>query len=169
METSTRRSFLARTLLSAIATLVVVVPLGTAVAPAAHAGTAYPYAGSSTSSVDPWGFYKRNCTSYVAWRINARTPFSNNMRGPNGKVGHFGNAGNWSANAKAIGFTVNTTPKVGSIAQWNFSETSGGYGHVAYVDRVNSDGSVLISEYNWGVKYGYSQRTVRAPRYIHIP
>jgi surface antigen len=126
--------------------------------------------------VGPWGFYTRHCTDYVAWRFFERdVAFSADMSGPNGKAGHFGAPGTWAANAAAIGFKVDNAPKAGSIAQWAGGEQgSTSAGHVAYVDRVNPDGSVVISEFDWSVEHGYSQRgqpgttSVRAPRYIHI-
>ncbi len=134
----------------------------------AHAVNDYPY--STTNQVDRWGFYTRNCTSYVAWRMERNgVAFSNNMRGPNGVQGHWGNAYEWDNNATRIGYAVDGRPALGAVAQWNEWEGgAGGFGHVAYVERINTDGSVLISEYNWSVSYGYTERTVRAPRYIHI-
>lgn len=38
----------------------------------AHAGDDYPYKNScnTKNDVDPWNFYKCECTSFVAWRIN---------------------------------------------------------------------------------------------------
>jgi hypothetical protein len=47
------------------------------------------------SVVDPWHFYNRECVSFVAWRLshdNGVSNFDNNMMGPNGTTGHFGNA-----------------------------------------------------------------------------
>jgi len=51
------------------------------------------------SVVDPWLFYNRECTSYVAWRMNRdhgtiAQPyyFTNYMIGPNNTSGHWGNA-----------------------------------------------------------------------------
>lgn len=48
----------------------------------------------------------------------------------------------------------------------------GPYGHVAYVERVNLDGSILISEMNYIAPYITSTRTipagsVHAHNYIH--
>src|SRR5690349_5750841 len=53
------------------------------------------------SVVDPWGFYNRECVSFVAWRLNNDDglAFSNNMGG-----GHFGNAYQWKDNAVALGY-----------------------------------------------------------------
>ena len=58
-----------------------------------------------------------------------------------------GNAGWWYDNAKAQGYPVGPTPKVGAImVTW---EGSTGLGHVAYVESVNADGSWTISEMNY--------------------
>jgi len=119
------------------------------------------------SVIDPWLFYNRECTSWVAWKINNNNhaAFSNNMVGPNGHAGHFGNAGGWGANAQAIGFAVNGTPARGAIAEWS--------GHVAWVQQVNGDGSIVIEEYNYGYTGLYRKRTVThgpgwPARFIHI-
>lgn len=51
----------------------------------------------------------------------------------------------WAGNAAQDGYLVNHVATVGSIMQ----TTDGFYGHVAYVERVNADGSILISEMNY--------------------
>ncbi|MHA0286092.1 Ig-like domain-containing protein [Mycobacterium sp. C3-094] len=112
------------------------------------------------TKVDPWGFYNRECTSFVAWRLNSvnGVAFTNTMRG-----GRWGNATNWAANARALGYTVNNTPAVGSVG-WLSS------GHVAWVAAVNGD-SVVIEEYNYGYTGVYKTRTVSRSYfngYIHI-
>lgn len=116
--------------------------------------------------VDPWRFYNRECTSFVAWRINSanQVPFGNFMAGPNGLSGAFGNATTWAANATKIGYAVTSQPAVGSIAWWKF-------GHVAWVAKVNGDGTVVIEEYNVGKDGAYHSRTVKASSidgFIHI-
>ncbi|MFU0768760.1 LysM peptidoglycan-binding domain-containing protein [Staphylococcus pasteuri] len=79
------------------------------------------------------------------------------------------NANNWDNAAAADGYTIDGKPTVGSIAQ----SDAGYYGHVAFVERVNSDGSILISEMNWAAKPGIvTYRTipsyqVSSYRYIH--
>jgi surface antigen len=112
------------------------------------------------SLFDPWRFYNRECTSFVAWRMNSRNgvAFSNYMRG-----GHWGNANHWHANAVALGYPVNTTPAVGAIAVWD-----AGSGHVAWVAAVNPDGSALIEQYNQHLTGTYSYEVRRAPLYIHV-
>lgn len=94
-----------------------------------------------------WG----NCT----WYVYNRRP----------DIGSFwGNATSWAMSARAAGFSVGSTPVVGSIAQWNaYAGGSWGYGHVAYVEAVNSDGTVTISEMNYAGALGrVTSRTVPA-------
>ncbi|AXV41708.1 CHAP domain-containing protein [Staphylococcus warneri] len=88
-----------------------------------------------------------------------------------GKVGStWGDARNWASAAQQAGYTVNHTPKAGSILQ----SSAGGYGHVAYVESVGSDGSVTVSEMNYsGGPFSVSTRTISAGEassynYIHI-
>ena len=77
-----------------------------------------------------------------------------------GKIGStWGNANNWASAAAASGYTVNNSPASGSVLQ----STAGGYGHVAYVENVNSDGSVEVSEMNYNGGPGVvSTRTISA-------
>ena len=72
-----------------------------------------------------------------------------------------GDASNWGYAACQKGFLVYSNPAVGSVA-W---DSSGDYGHVAWVSAVNSDNTITIEEYNynWDAKpnhYGlyYSQK-----------
>lgn len=105
---------------------------------------------------DPWKYDVRNCTSYVAWRVNDM--YQINLRG-------WGDAKNWSAMAQKQGFVVNNSPKTGDIAVWN----SGRYGHVAFVTSVNLDGSVNVEQYNKGGNGEFSRQSrVRANSYIHV-
>lgn len=76
------------------------------------------------------------CTWYVFnRRAQAGSPIST----------YWSDAKYWTYNAASDGYIVNHTPTVGSIMQ----STAGYYGHVAYVERVNPDGSILISEMNY--------------------
>lgn len=120
----------------------------------------YPYSGA-TGGVDPWNFYKGQCTSFAAWRINSRlgVSFTNQYGGQT-----FGNANHWDDAARAAGLTVSSVPQPGAIAQ----SDAGTYGHVAWVARVNSDDTVTIEEYNWGTPYTYGVRTVAASNFEYI-
>ena len=76
------------------------------------------------------------CTWYVFnRRAQAGLPIST----------YWSDAKYWATNAVSDGYIVNHTPSVGAIMQ----STYGYYGHVAYVERVNPDGSILISEMNY--------------------
>ena len=59
-----------------------------------------------------------------------------------------GNGADWANTGRRYGYLVNNIPHVG--AAMVFPRGAAGsdrmYGHVAIVERVNSDGSVLISE-----------------------
>jgi surface antigen len=74
-------------------------------------------------------------------------------------VGSFwGNAATWAMYARAAGYLVNNTPAVGAVMQ-----NGGGYGHVAIVESVNSDGSITISEMNYAGNFNrVTSRTVDA-------
>lgn len=65
--------------------------------------------------------------------------------------GDGGNGGAWGQSAKARGYTVTKgKPTVGSAAsfQGGVAGSLAPYGHVAVVEFVNGDGSILISEVN---------------------
>jgi LysM repeat protein len=70
-----------------------------------------------------------------------------------------GNAIEWYGNAKAMGFPVGSQPRAGAIMVT--TESPIGLGHVAYVEKVYTDGSWLVSEMHW-VSWGVtSQRVIR--------
>ncbi|MBN2248497.1 MAG: cell wall-binding repeat-containing protein [Coriobacteriia bacterium] len=150
-------------------TVAVLVAIVLLVSPAAaFAADDYPYPAADPGAVDPWGFYYRYCTSFVAWRMNRNAgmgSFYNFMDG-----GRWGNAGNWGANALVLGYPVNSTPAVGAIAWWAAGTVSA-LGHVAYVEAVNSDGTVVVEEYNYGLRLQYNRRMIPAAEpsgYIHF-
>ena len=89
--------------------------------------------------VDPWGLYTRECVSYVAWKIASTGRY----------VPHFGGAGNaneWPSTAARHGISSGSTPKAGAAAVMNI----GRFGHVMYVESVNGDGTITVSDYNRG-------------------
>lgn len=86
-----------------------------------------------------WG----QCTWY-AWWWRATSPYS---LGPlPGAL--TGDAKYWANNARALGMRVDNAPEVGAV----FQTTSGWYGHVGVVLRVNDDGSLLVREMNYGYR-----------------
>lgn len=137
------------------------------------AANTYPFPNAITCDegceADPWGFYKRQCTSYAAWKVNeSGVAMTNWMKGPNGTSKIFGNAENWDNNARTIGIPTSTAPQVGAVAQWDpYHSGAGSMGHVGFVESINSDGSVNISEYNFYTRNGYGTRNnVRADNYL---
>jgi surface antigen len=132
------------------------------VAPAAYAGTNdYPAKWKNAprdSMFDSWGEYIRECTSWVAWRLHGHNQF---------EMPFHANAGDWGAKAKALGYTVNMSPAVGSVAWWNTSTR----GHVAWVEAVNPNNTVQIEEYNIGSTGKYDETTIPTSSvsgYIHF-
>lgn len=154
------------------ATLAGMLPAG-----AAHATMGvndYPYKNSTPDQGDPWQFSTRECTSFVAWRLNhdAGIPFKNSYGGT-----WFGNADTWASAARGIGIPVNGTPTVGSVAQFPpHVDGAGGLGHVAWVIAVGN-GTVTVEDYNYSdaydgfTPYNYSQHVVNTSglNFIHFP
>lgn len=116
----------------------------------------YPYSGkcpaaklNGTQYSDPWGMYICECVSYAAWRVYHAYGYMPYWGGR-------GNAKQWPSNAQAAGYTVNHTPTAGSVG----IITSGAYGHAVWVEAVNSDGTINISQYNYrinGIRGQYSE------------
>ncbi|GAC1392980.1 MAG: hypothetical protein NVSMB46_09920 [Candidatus Saccharimonadales bacterium] len=108
---------------------------------------------------DENSFQYRNCTSYVAYKIRQATGIS---------VAGYGNAKQWVYNTS---YHVDHSPSNNDIEAAVF--TSGYYGHVMYVQSVNSDGSVNVSQYNFGGRGEYSTMTINPittnAYFIHIP
>ena len=80
------------------------------------------------------GGYVCECVSYTGWKAYEQY----------GLVLAWGNAYNWDNGARAAGYRVDHTPEAGSIGQVD----SGPYGHVFWVESVNGDGSINVTEYN---------------------
>lgn len=114
-------------------------------ATAIASGDDYPYKTRSMKEVDPWNFYFRQCTSFVAWRMRQfGTKFTNTMLG-----GRWGDAYKWPLNEPGgmVIFQMGGIPRVRSIAWWGVSK-SHTVGHVAIVTKTYRDGSVLVEDYN---------------------
>lgn len=109
--------------------------------------------------VDPWGLYTRECVSYVAWKIHSTGRY----------VPHFGGAGNanqWPSTAARHGIPSGSTPKAGAAAVMSV----GTYGHVMYVESVNGDGTITVSDYNfaWDGLYRYYTRSASGLTYVYF-
>lgn len=107
--------------------------------------------------VDNWGMFNRECVSYTAWKVASTGRYV-----PYG----LGNANMWPASARAAGIPVDHTPRPGDIAIWDI----GTFGHAMYVESVNSDGTINISQYNAGFDGTFSTNRVSASglQFIHF-
>ena len=112
-------------------------------APSSNNSTAFSGQSSSGSNAYTAG----QCTYYVYDKVG-------------GKIGsNWGNASNWANAAAQDGYNVSNSPKQGAIMQ----TSQGAFGHVAYVENVNSDGSIKVSEMNYnGGPGNVSTRTISA-------
>ncbi|GAA2999887.1 CHAP domain-containing protein [Actinokineospora diospyrosa] len=116
---------------------------------------------------DQWGFARRNCTSFVAYKLNqAGIPFANSYGQPSGQ--RWGDAANWLAAADRAGVPYGNNPMVGAVAWWDGSR-GGGSGHVAWVESINGDGSVNVTSYNGLNETYYPQSGQRAHKYLYFP
>ena len=138
----------------------VIVPNGEEPAPAAP--VYFSSAAPATSSVFAFGseaLYGGNgysygyCTWHAANRRNEiGRPIPRNL----------GNAVTWAGIASAAGLGVGEAPQSGAVLWHKNTYIAGGYGHVAFVESVNPDGSAVVSDMNypsWGVA---TTRTVPA-------
>lgn len=122
------------------------------------------------SLVDPWQFYNRECTSFVAWRLNSenQVAFNDYWQGQ-----HWGNASNWKKAATALDIPVDNSPSRGSVAWWAAGSAGSSRGHVAWVQTVG-DGAITIEEYNYLHAGKYDTRTISSSSslwpsgFIHI-
>ena len=88
--------------------------------------------------VDPWGMYSRQCVSYTAWKVYQKNGYMPYWGGR-------GNANQWPGNARAAGITVSSVPRAGSVGVI----MAGTYGHTVWVEDVNANGTINISQYNY--------------------
>ncbi len=101
--------------------------------------------------IDPWGMYNRECVSYTAWKVRQAYGYMPYWGGR-------GNANQWPGDAAAAGIPTGHTPQANSVAIWNV----GAFGHAMWVEAVNSDGSIYVSQYNYDYNGHYSEMYVSA-------
>ena len=106
----------------------------------------YPYAFECPAAgiakrVDRWDMFMCNCTSYVAWALQAnRQRIDWFVRGAM-------DARNWPNVARRAGLRIVPTPAVGEVAVW--PAIGKPFGHVAYVTAVAGNGRFVVGEYNF--------------------
>ena len=87
---------------------------------------------------DKWGMIARQCVSYVAWKVEQKNGYMPYWGGR-------GNANQWPGNARAAGIPTSKIPRAGSAGVI----TAGEYGHIVWVEKVNANGTINISQYNY--------------------
>lgn len=109
---------------------------------------------ASTNNTYIFGY----CTFWAAQRrIEINKSIPNN----------WGDAHSWDTGAKAAGYLVDHNPEVGAIMQTD----TGKLGHVAFVEKVNPDGSWEISEMNakgWNILSSRTFTAEQAKNYSFI-
>ncbi len=105
-----------------------------------------------------------NGSNYYDWGTCAWYVFEQRSQRGLGVGGNWGDATNWANGAQSAGYSVTNSPSVGAIMQAP-AYTNGAYGlgHVAIVESVNADGSILVSEMQFGGGLGdVNSRTISA-------
>jgi surface antigen len=101
--------------------------------------------------------YNRECVSYTAFKVAASGRYMPYWGG-------YGNANQWDDNARAAGIPVDTSPRAGDVAISN----RGTYGHAMYVESVNGNGTINISQYNAALDGRYSTRSGMDPSGLYF-
>ena len=125
-------------------------------------GGGYPGAWANApinSYVDSWGLYSRQCVSYAAWKVASTGRYVPHFQG-------MGNANQWPSTVARHGIQSGSTPRAGSVAMMPI----GYYGHVMYVESVNADGTITVSDYNleWDGLYRQYTRSAGGLTYIYF-
>ncbi len=76
---------------------------------------------------------------------------------------NLGNASSWYRNAIANGMSVGDTPRTWAVLWHVNTRIAGGLGHVGFVERVNADGSILVSDMNYTAGWGHISERVIQP------
>jgi len=113
--------------------------------------------GNNANIDRPWvGSVLPNCTGYAYGRFseilqkNAKLPISD--------------AGTWYNNVK--GYEKGSVPKIGAVAVWT---KPGAAGHVAIVEKINVDGTIVLSESGWSASKICWTSVQQPPNYYKAP
>lgn len=127
----------------------------------------YPYASRCPQDNVKYlvvGGYVCQCTSYAGWKTQKFWGIY---------ISAWGNARDWGNSATRMGYVVDNKPAPHTVGY----STYGIYGHVVWVESINSNGTINITEYNnyassksglpgdFGARYNVNPNTYR---YIHF-
>jgi len=127
----------------------------------------YPFAGNCPADDSMYtviGGYVCQCVSYTAWKVQEFWGIY---------ISNWGNASDWGRYAAANGYVVDDNPAPFSVG---YSE-AGYYGHVVWVESVNGNGTINLTEYNnaysaasgmWGDFGARNNVPASGFRYIHF-
>jgi peptidoglycan DL-endopeptidase CwlO len=115
---------------------------------------------SLDNTIDNWGMYNRECVSYTAWMVYHTYGYMPYWGGS-------GDARQWPGDAQAAGIPTGTTPKVGSVAIY-MGGAGDPWGHAMWVDSVNGDGTITVSQYNLYYDGNYYVTNVSAAGLVYI-
>ncbi len=127
----------------------------------------YPFAGNCPADDSMYiviGGYVCQCVSYTAWKVQEFWGIY---------ISNWGNASDWGRYAAANGYVVDNNPTPFSVG---YSE-AGYYGHVVWVESVNGNGTINLTEYNnayssasgmWGDFGARNNVPASGFRYIHF-
>lgn len=111
--------------------------------------------------LSPLRYYYRECVDFVAWRLNRDAGVTSAPWKWDWSNLASGSAYAWADEWVSHGWPTSSTPVVGAVAWFP-------YNHVAYVQSINSDGSVNIEEYNQNSDHSYHQRTIPAGEALYL-
>lgn len=112
--------------------------------------------GDSPDYSGPNGYDYGWCTWHAAnRRMEIGRPIPNNM----------GNAISWLGVARAMGLETGEQPREGAVV---YHLDIGGWGHVAFVEKINPDGSIKVSDMNYPIWGQVTYRTVKPSDFGHL-
>ena len=117
---------------------------------------AYTYLGSTSARSNATCNVAQGAGQCVSWAVLKRPDLVSR--------GVTGNANYWDDSARRVGVAVNNSPAPGAI----FQTDAGWVGHVGYVESVNGDGSINVSERNFAGCYGVLYSTIPASEVGHF-
>lgn len=103
-----------------------------------------------------YGGYVCQCTSYAGWKVYEHWGV---------RIGSWGNANTWAEAAAARNYRVDNQPAPNTVAVTK----AGPYGHVMWVESINPNGTINLTEYNYAIEGEFNYRAgVRASLYSYI-
>lgn len=111
------------------------------------------------------GYAMPNCVGYAQGRLlELRGEHRVNWKLP------ACNAEDWYDTARANGMSVGQTPKLGAVAVWRAGNTHNGVdgaGHVAVVEKIKTNGDIVVSQSAYGGQEFYLSILTKSSGYIY--